>query len=452
MDETNVLEKRNKIKKVSAIENYTKVKEVIKSCINEDQLRVAVKLYNLLNKKHIGEIPQLHLDTLENLIGLMRIKCKGDEEVNEVSSSGKEFRKAAGLSGVPELQKLVFDEDEEKGGVGDDMDASSIAKKYDFPIEDIKKEIYIGSKIEKEHTDNEELAAEFATDHIVKFIEEVGEYDYYTDPQYGIIAVEDRMGENKKTIRISKKEMDKLHKKGNVSIDGVDLTYKEEISEELNMNDITQSLRDQLKRKHDKRFTKSDIFDKIRQLKHDEQERRRNQGEIIDREEEIEEATGASSAGAFEPALDTPVYRRNFYDIPVTKDGMVGKEKMGSPIGKLYSMKGKTTDESEILEEEGEIDEATSYADAVGAYDTPGFAPSEFMGTAGKKGKGRVNKGITHSKLTYPGGEFVKIKNKCARFPYCNQSPNAIKLSKKPFKDAFYENKIVKKRNLKIKK
>ena len=47
---------------------------------------------------------------------------------------------------------------------------------------------------------------------------------------------------------------------------------------------------------------------------------------------------------------------------------------------------------------------------------------------------------------------FVKIKNKCARFPYCNQSPEAIKISKKPFKDAFYENKTIKKRNLKIKK
>ena len=74
------------------------------------------------------------------------------------------------------------------------------------------------------------------------------------------------------------------------------------------------------------------------------------------------------------------------------------------------------------------------------------------MGTAGKKGKAPVNKGITHKKLAYPGGEFVKIKNRCARFPYCNQSPEAIRLSKKPFKDAFYENKIIKKGKLKIKK
>ena len=105
----------------------------------------------------------------------------------------------------------------------------------------------------------------------------------------------------------------------------------------------------------------------------------------------------------------------------------------------------------EILEED-DIEEAVSYADAVGAYDTPGFAPSEFMGTAGKKGKAPVNKGITHTKLAYPGGDFVKIKNKCARYPYCNQSPEAIKISKKPFKDAFYENKIIKKGKLKIKK
>jgi hypothetical protein len=137
-------------------------------------------------------------------------------------------------------------------------------------------------------------------------------------------------------------------------------------------------------------------------------------------------------------------------DIPVSVNGVVGEHKMNTPIGKLYSM-GGVKSESEVLEEE-EIEEATSYGDAVGAYDTPGFAPSAFMGTLGKKGKAPVNKGITHEKSAYPGGKFVKIKNKCARFPYCNQSPEAIKISKKPFKDAFYENKKIKKRNLSIKK
>ena len=88
------------------------------------------------------------------------------------------------MSDTQELKKISFDETEEvTGGVGDNMDAESIAAKYELSLEDIKKEIHIGGQIEKEHTDNEDLAEEFAIDHIVKFIDETGDYDYYTDPE-----------------------------------------------------------------------------------------------------------------------------------------------------------------------------------------------------------------------------------------------------------------------------
>jgi hypothetical protein len=53
------------------------------------------------------------------------------------------------------------------------------------------------------------------------------------------------------------------------------------------------------------------------------------------------------------------------------------------------------------------------------------------MGTAGKKGKARVNKGVTHEKTMIPNGEFVEVKAKCKKFPYCNQGDiNALKLTK----------------------
>ena len=53
MDEANVLEKRNKIMEIKrAFQDYQKVKEVLKSCNNEDQLRVGVRLVNLLDKKY----------------------------------------------------------------------------------------------------------------------------------------------------------------------------------------------------------------------------------------------------------------------------------------------------------------------------------------------------------------------------------------------------------------
>ncbi len=261
-----------------AYDSYQKVKDVIKSCNNEDQLRVGVRMFNMLLKKYGGVIGDDYFHTLTQLIGLMRIKCglEGEEEVNEESSEiGKEFRRAASMSDTQELKKISFDESEEvEGGVGDNMDAESIAEKYEIPLEDIKKEIHIGGQIEKEHTDNVDLAEEFAIDHIVKFIEETGDYDYYTDPEYGIIAVEDRMGENKKTLRISKSEMDKLHDEGNLPMDDINLIFKDEVSENLDMNDITQTLRKQLKQRHSEKFSKEEIFDKIRQKRDEELDRR----------------------------------------------------------------------------------------------------------------------------------------------------------------------------------
>lgn len=81
-------------------------------------------------------------------------------------------------------------------------------------------------------------------------------------------------------------------------------------------------------------------------------------------------------------------------------------------------------------EEFDELEEVTTAGSVGGQYDTPGFAASEFMGTKGKKGKVPVNKGITHKKTTFKGGSFVKVKKKCYKYPYCNQGPGAITLSK----------------------
>ena len=78
---------------------------------------------------------------------------------------------------------------------------------------------------------------------------------------------------------------------------------------------------------------------------------------------------------------------------------------------------------------------------SVGAYDTPGFASSEFMGTKGKKGKAPVNKGVTHKKTMRPDYKFVTIKDKCNEFPYCDQGPDAISIN-----ESLYE-EIAKKTN-----
>lgn len=352
--------------------DYGKTRDVIISCDNWEQLKVAVRMFNQLNKLH--DIPEKDLNKLENLIGLMRMKC-GDEEISEDTSKiGKEFRKYAGQAG---LNDIVFSEEEQfVGGEADNMTPEDLAKKHDVDIKDIKKEMGIGTQIEMEHTDSEEEAKEIAMDHIAEYP------DYYSNENFGIVAIEKARGEGRKTIRISIEQMEKLHKDGKSEVDGYSLSYPEDVAEAT--------------------------------------------------------SAGASS-GSYVGALGRPITRTfKKSEIPVSVNGM------NLPIGKMFSF----NEDKEILEED-DIEEAVSYAGAVGVYDTPGFADSEFMGT----GKGSGNKGTTHSKTAYPGGKFVKIKDRCRKFPYCNQSPEAITLySENKVYDEDKVLKTVKKSNLKIKK
>jgi len=68
-----------------------------------------------------------------------------------------------------------------------------------------------------------------------------------------------------------------------------------------------------------------------------------------------------------------------------------------------------------------EAKEATS-SSSVGAYDAPGFEDVKMKGNH-PRGSGR-----SYKKTQIPGGQFVKIKDKCKKFPYCNQGIGAIKL------------------------
>lgn len=61
-----------------------------------------------------------------------------------------------------------------KGGKGDGKDSSFIAKKFGVDKDYVDKQIEKGIEVEKEHTPNEKMAKEIATDHEIEFP------DYYT--------------------------------------------------------------------------------------------------------------------------------------------------------------------------------------------------------------------------------------------------------------------------------
>lgn len=74
--------------------------------------------------------------------------------------------------------------DKLKGGKADKMSIEDIAKKHEVSIDDIKKEIQIGIKIESEHTSSKGKEREIVMDHLVE------DPVYYSDPITGLIAKE----------------------------------------------------------------------------------------------------------------------------------------------------------------------------------------------------------------------------------------------------------------------
>jgi hypothetical protein len=115
---------------------------------------------------------------------------------------------------------------------------------------------------------------------------------------------------------------------------------------------------------------------------------------------EPKESMGADSAGAFEPAFGSSVVKRK--------------------INKIHNLK-----------EELEIDEVTTSSSS-GQYDVPfgsgGKNPLKINGEKSIK-QSRAVKDKNFPKWGGPKGVFIKIKDKCKKFPYCNQGDiNAIEM------------------------
>ena len=309
--------------------DYGKTRDVILSCKNWEQLRVGVRMFNQLNTLH--DLPERELNKLENLIGLMRIKCKGDSSYDvpkvvdeDTSNIGKEFRKAT--MGQEWANGIVFSEEEFVGGEADNKTPEDLAKKHDVDVSDIKKEIDIGAQIEKEHTDYDAVAREIAMDHIAEYS------DYYSDENFGIIAIEKARGEGRKTIRISKSDMDKLHKDGKLNVDGISLSYQEDVAEATSAGASSGSYVGALGRPITRTFKKSEIpvsvngmnlpIGKMYSFNEDK--------EILE-EDDIEESVDyAGAVGSYE----TP-------KIWAGKDGWRGRTEKTYPGGKFVNIKKK---------------------------------------------------------------------------------------------------------------
>lgn len=124
---------------------------------------------------------------------------------------------------------------------------------------------------------------------------------------------------------------------------------------------------------------------------------------LMNKKEETKEITGASSAGAYSGKAFTNIVRRKINSIP-------------------------NSDMTEDEVKEGEFTEATD-ASSSGAFDVPAFGKTT---KGGRKNPLKIDgpnsiyktRAVTDKNFPKWGGPdsyFVKVKEKCKKFPYCNQ-------------------------------
>jgi hypothetical protein len=252
-----------------------------------------------------------------------------------------------------------------EGGLADNKSLIQIAKKHnaknyyqiDDMVKSLKKQLEMGMKVETEHTDDKDKAKEIAFDHL------------WEDPKY--------------YSKLSKIEEGKnSHEHDDDMVIGVAEILKQ-IEDTKNRKKVFKNMKD--------KFHKENV-------EFNEKEFSRMSG-LKSGKKDIDE-TDASSSGSFE----------------------------GPAFGSMVKRKIHTIHNANLNENEEELEEAMD-ASSSGAYDVPAFGRTP---KGGRKDplkidgpdsiyKGRAVKDKNFPKWGGPGGVFVKIKEKCKKFPYCNQ-------------------------------
>lgn len=163
--------------------------------------------------------------------------------------------------------------------------------------------------------------------------------------------------------------------------------FKADIKASSTAKDVSSSETPEEKKKR--------IEAKLAELKAKEKARREKEKKDIESQwndaEQVDEMTSASSSGAYTGLFSASGNKGQFgpdsqsLKVPVVKEDAESKKK------------------SKIVIETSDAGVGNMQ------YATPGFPPSKFMGTSGKKGKAPVNKGATHKNTTWANGTFVEF-------------------------------------------
>lgn len=101
-----------------------------------------------------------------------------EEDAKTLVALGRNWGYPTGITKSKAKSKLdkgyYINEDSVKGGLADKLDIDSIAEKHNVSVDQINKQVEMGTKIEREHTDSDKIAREIALDHLTE------DPEYYT--------------------------------------------------------------------------------------------------------------------------------------------------------------------------------------------------------------------------------------------------------------------------------
>jgi hypothetical protein len=325
-----------------------------------------------------------------------------------------------------------------KGGNADNKSLIQIAKKHDaknyYHIDDmvksLKKQVEMGLPIEMEHTDDKDKAREIVMDHLWEnpsYYTKLKKSDIEEDCWKGYKQVGGKIKNGKNVPNcVPTNESSSPAQQAAIAInmkkkgiepknESEEVTGNKQIDKDLDSDEqgMVYGIIDIVKKITDKDNRMSVANDMIKKFK--EENIKFDYDEFLNmcgcgKEMETKESMGASSSGSSEGPV--------FSDIVLKKD-----------IYKFHN--------SNLKEQQEEVKEVTDGSSS-GGYDVPLF---------GKTPKGRRNplkidgpdsiykgRAVTDKKFPKWGGPdavFVKIKDKCKKFPYCNQGDiNALEIIK----------------------
>ncbi len=302
-----------------------------------------------------------------------------------INKAHKDITRTKGKEYAPdhnEIQKWIDDKlevsesEELKGGNADNKSLIHIAKKHDAKgyyhidnmVQSLKKELEMGIKIEMEHTDDKDKAKEIAMDHL------------WENPSY----------------------YSKLKKSD----------IEEEVKTDLNEKCWKGYTQKGMKTMFGKRYpncVKKDTNEASSPAQQAAIAINMKKKGIEPKSETKEQTTAASSGSVEGPVFSDVVLKKN--------------------IHKFHN--------SNLKEQQEEMGEATD-ASSSGGYDVPLFGstpkgrknPLKISGPDSIY-KGRAVKDKNFPKWGGPDSVFVKIKDKCKKYPYCNQGDiNALEIIK----------------------